>query len=68
MSVHVCVHLGVIQQLHSSKAVMWVGILLLCLLLDSRHDPLQLSLLLLLAGLGALQPDRTHIATQCKKP
>lgn len=48
-------HLRVIEQLHSSKAVMWVGILLLGLLLHRCHNALQLCLLLLLAGLSALQ-------------
>ena len=41
--------LGVIQQLHGSKAVMWVGSLLLGLLLHCCHHPFQLCLLLLLA-------------------
>lgn len=50
-------HLRVIEQLYSSKAVMWVGVLLLGLLLHCCHHALQLCLLLLLAGLGALQPN-----------
>ena len=50
-------HLRVIEQLYSSEAVMWVGVLLLGLLLHCCHHSLQLCLLLLLAGLGALQPN-----------
>ncbi len=50
-------HLRVIEQLYSSEAVMWVGVLLLGLLLHCCHHALQLCLLLLLAGLGALQPN-----------
>ena len=54
---HGVAYLRVIEQLYSSKAVMWVGILLLGLLLHCCHHALQLGLLLLLAGLGALQPN-----------
>ena len=62
--VRVCVtHLGIIEQLHSSKAVVWVGIFLASLLLHRGHHPLQLGLLLLLAALGALQQQRRNLQT-----
>lgn len=48
-------YLRIIQQLHSSKAVMRVGVVLASLLLHCCHHTLQLGLLLLFARFSALQ-------------